>query len=306
MPEPRRPRSARAWSFARFLASGACLGLAGLLAHAARAEEAPTPPVHAGTKTYALVAAFPDRFSVVYEATPGDRGGAYVGRFRRSTLEGPAGTFNRIALAALQKAVSSRDPEAKHVYMAMPGATPRRVPAADREDFLLKRVASELEGMPARRDWHRIVVAVPYYRAHAFDRMPESLEGFGVFLQPNCESDPYSCSMRFRGAGPDAQTPEGETIRVNHFVAPYSYISIAILDPATLAVIDREHVYDHQKLYDPLGGLDLGQNIDRQVLAGKVVGLIEQSVGNAVARTELAGKVEIREIREVTPGRAPK
>lgn len=93
---------------------------------------------------------------------------------------------------------------------------------------------------------------------------------------------------------------------MNHWVAPFSFISIVVLDPATLAVVDREHVYDHQKLFDPTSdSLDLGQNLDKKFLAARAVGLIEQSVENAVSRTELAGKVEIREIREVTPGKAP-
>lgn len=185
----------------RFLALAACCGLACLLGNPARAEEAPNPAEIARTKTYALVAAFPDRFSVVYEVTPSNGTNVLVGRIRRSWLEAPAGTFNRIALAGLDKALAGRDPAGRRIYIAVPGATPRNLMAADREEFLLKRVAAELEKMPQRRDWHRIVVAVPYYRAHAFNGMPEKLEGFGVFLQPNCDSDPYSCAMKFRPPG---------------------------------------------------------------------------------------------------------
>jgi len=75
-----------------------------------------------------------------------------------------------------------------------------------------------------------------------------------------------------------------------------------VLDPVTLAVLDRERVFDHQKLFDPNSdSQDLGQNFDKKILAARVVHLIEKSVAKAVSQTELAGKVEIREIREVAP-----
>ena len=92
-------------------------------------------------------------------------------------------------------------------------------------------------------------------------------------------------------------------MQANFFVAPYSCVSIVILDPGTLAVLEREQILDHQKLFDPQSGtLDLAQNIPKDVLAGEVVQVIERSVASAISRTELAGKVEIREVREVKPG----
>lgn len=271
----------------------------------ARAEDPPPPP--ANPRTYALVAAFPDRFSVVYETRPGERAGASIrtDQYRRSTLEAPADTFNRVALAGLEKVVTRRDPGARFVALAHPGATPDGVVPADREEYLLQRVTAELRSQPRRAGWHRIVVALPAYRVLDRDGLPTRVEGFGLFMQPNCQSDPASCGLAFRpkGFGAKVRTPEGEETQANFFVAPYSCVSIVILDPATLAVLEREQVLDHQKLFDPLAGtLDLGQNIPKAVLAGQVVNVIERSVGSAIARTELAGKVEIHEVREVKPG----
>ena len=135
--------------------------------------------------------------------------------------------------------------------------------------------------MPQRRDWHRIVVALPAYRALDFDGMPGRLEGFGLFMQPNCQSDPRSCGLAVRPpSAPEAYGPDDQEVRANYFVAPFSYVSIVILDPATLAVLDREHKLDYRRYFDPVGGaLDLAQNIPKEVLAPKVVNLIERIPG---------------------------
>ena len=276
-----------------------------LAANDARAEGPAQPP--ANPRTYALVAAFSDRFGVVYQTRPGERAGASIrtDHYRRSTLEAPAGTFNRIALAGLEKVVSRRDPGARFAPMPQSGVTPDGMATADREEFLLGRVTAELRSLPQRGDWHRIVVALPAYRVLDRDGLPTRVEGFGLFMQPNCQGDPASCSLAFRpkGYGAGVRTPQGEETQANFFVAPYACISIVILDPVTLAVLDREQILDHQKLFDPLAGtLDLAQNIPKDVLAGEVVHVIERSVAGAISRTELAGKVEVHEVREVKPG----
>lgn len=283
----------------------ALLVLAALAGAGARAEDASPPP--ANPRAYALVAAFPDRFSVVYETRPGERAGASArtDQYRRSVLEAPAGTFNRIALAGLEKVVARRDPGARLVALAQSGLTPDGVVAADREEFLLRRVTAELQSRPRRSDWYRIVVALPGYRVLDRDGLPTRVEGFGLFMQPNCQSDPVSCGLAFRpkGHGALVRTPEGEETQASFFVAPYSCVSIVILDPGTLAVLDREQILDHRKLFDPQAGtLDLGQNIPKDILASEVVHVIERSVASAIARTELAGKVEIHEVKEVKPG----
>jgi hypothetical protein len=284
----------------------ALLLFAGLAGIDARAEDPSPPP--ANPRTYALVAVFPDQFHVAYETPPSERPAGFsnrVDQYRRTTLEAPSGTFNRVALAGLEKVIARRDPGARFVFLAKPGETPRGIAGVDREEFRLRRVREELQGLPQRSGWHRIVVVLPAYRVLDLDGMATRLEGFGLVMQPNCQSDPGSCGLAFRpkGSGATVRTPEGEEARASFFVAPYSYVSIVILDPGTLEVLEREHILDHQKLFDPQSGtLDLAQNIPKDVLAGQVVHVIERSVASAIDRTELAGKVEIREVREVKPG----
>ncbi len=276
-----------------------------------RARRIPPRPRRIPGRRYALVAAFPDQFHVVYETRSGDRPSGFsnrVDQYRRTTLEAPGGTFNRVALAALEKVIARRDPGARFVFLAKSGETPRGMAGVDREEFRLQRVREELQGLPQRSGWHRIVVALPTYRVLDHDGIAARVEGFGLFMQPNCQSDPGSCGLAFRpkGSGATVRTPEGEETRASFFVAPYSYVSVVILDPGTLAVLEREQILDHQKLFDPQAGtLDLGQNIPKAVLAGQVVHVIERSVASAVARTELAGKVEVHEMREVKPGPSP-
>jgi hypothetical protein len=281
----------------------------------AHAEEAAVPvtapaAAPAAPRTYALVAAFPDRFTVVHETPTRDRApGASdrVDKYRRSSLEAPAGIFSRIALASLERAVSRNDPGSRYAYLVQPGDTPARLGAAQHEEYLLRRVRSSLEAMPQRKDWYRIVVALPAYRALDVDGLPGRLEGFGLFMQPRCQSDPLSCDQRFRPpSSPPTRDPDGEEIQANYFVAPYSYVAIVLLDPATLEVIDRERKLDFQRHFDPQAAtLDLSVNLPPEVLAPKVVGLIERSIGGAIAQTELAGRVEIGTVKEVRPGASP-
>jgi hypothetical protein len=298
-------RAARTAPGLRDLAPIAWLALLGCAFTPGHAAES-APPPGPGARTYALVAAFSDRFQVVHQTTPRDRvpgSSIRTDEFRRVVLDAPGGTFNRVALAGLAKAVARHDPGARLVFLAQSGATPPGVAAPDREDFLLRRVAAELEGMPQRRDWHRIVVALPAYRALDFDGMPGRLEGFGLFMQPNCQSDPRSCGSALRPpSAPETYGPDDREVPANFFVAPFAFVAIVVLDPATLAVLDREHKLDYRRYFDPVAGtLDLSRNIPKETLAPKVVGLIERSLDTAISRTELAGKVEIRDVKEVKP-----
>ena len=249
---------------------------------------------------YALVALFGDRFNFIYEtrASPTPR----VDKFRREYTDAPAGTFNRIALGELDATFAKKEPESTRLLLSMPGDVPRGLGPSEREDYLLDRVRKQVQAMPERKGWYRIVVAMPAWESLEKSGLPGRLEGFGIFVQPNCQSHPKWCGMSLQGpSGPDAETPEGKAINANFYVAPYSFVTVVVLDPATLAVLDRQAAYNHKKMLDPMGtAVDIGRNIDQRVLAAKAVEQIGTSLREAVNGTELAGKVEVKDVRDVT------
>jgi hypothetical protein len=129
-------------------------------------------------------------------------------------------------------------------------------------------------------------------------------QGFGVFMQPLCQSMQGPCGMQTDGSTSSAaekvQTPSGEEIKANQFVAPYVFLKVWILDPRTLEVVDSQEIFEYQKLWDPKADtMDLSEVIPKRVLAAQIVKLAGQATEEAVKRSELRGKVEVKEKGEV-------
>jgi hypothetical protein len=105
----------------------------------------------------------------------------------------------------------------------------------------------------------------------------------------------------------DAVTSEDKPIKARTFLAPYSYITIWVLDPETLAVLDKQQGFDNQKLAEPLSKppLDLDQSNDQQqYLNRRIAGLISLSIGEAVIRSEVnakRGTVEVGDVKVIKP-----
>jgi hypothetical protein len=89
-------------------------------------------------------------------------------------------------------------------------------------------------------------------------------------------------------------------VKSDRYVAPYFFAKIWILDPQSLQVLDSEVVMDHTKYNDPdSDAMDQNQVLDRKFLLTKIVEQVEKSTTLAVSRTELRGKVEVKEKGEV-------
>ena len=243
------------------------------------------------TRIHALVAAVGDQFQVIYEEKST---GSSLPPFRRRTVEVGANQLNRIVLRSLDQAMEKADPGSERLYLAL---TPP--PNAD----AIAWIVGELEKIPQHAQWDSIVVATPGYQGLAVNRMPSRMRGLGLFAQPMCQSNPEACDRRevpFVGA--DAVTPDGKPIQANYFVAPFSLLDIRLLDPKTLAVIEKLESYDHQKFYDPKAvSSNMFDNVDKAALAQHIVSLVERSVTSAMAGSELRGKVDVRLLKEVKP-----
>lgn len=261
---------------------------AGSIAHA-------DPAPHQPARVYALVAAVGNRFSVVHEE---QSVGSHISPYRRATYEVGGNMINRLVLQGLDAAVARAEPESRRVYLS---TTPGRGG--------IEHVVAELAKLD-RANWDRILVAMPAYRSQSKERLASKLEGVGLFTQPQCQSDTGtrgrigSCDHGFRPpSGPEALTPEGKAIAANSFVAPFSFVEVWVLDPKTLAVLDRTTTYSHRKLADEKASLSGVIDGSRpEFLARQIVELVTRSVDEAVNGTAL-GTVEVREKGPVSPGR---
>jgi hypothetical protein len=273
--------------------------LIGLAAGEAGAES----PPEAKPRTYALLAAMGGQFTFVYQV---QHVGSHLSPYRRNAVDAPENVINRLVLQSLDDAVREIDPSGKRVYLALPAPQVDKVLPAQREEVAIGLVAAELEKMPQRLEWERIYVVTPAYSALKRDGMAEKLQGLGVYTQPlrSNREDFFGDASLDMHSGETVTTPDKLETKSSVYVAPYSYIEVWVLDPKTLAIIEKRATYDSQKLYDPMGSLDMSQNVDKKVLAQRIVSLIDRSVYKAVTGNERRGTVELRDGKVVTPAKA--
>ena len=277
-----------AGKFTRYVAV-AMLGLATLsVAQAAQGEK---------PATYALLSALGNRFEVIHV---GQQTGSHLEAAKREAYMADANLINRLVLQGLDRAVKRLDPDSHRVYLSMdPGWDSRyRGPRQKLPDSVLR----ELRKMD-RSSWDRLLVAVPAQRVEDKDGLGRRLQGMGLYVQPQCQSDMGfgnrmgSCENSFRPAsGPEAHTPKGETMAANNFIAPYTFLEVWVMDPRTLEVIDRSTHYGHRKLADDSGnitGLIAGWHDD--FLATQIVEVVQHAAREAVEDAGLRGKVQVHE-----------
>ena len=261
-------------------------------------------------KVYALVAAVGERFSFVHEVRHVD---SHLEPYRRSYVDLSDNFLNRSVLRGLDEAIAKIDPDSKRIYLTLAAAQVENVVPSERESVALSKIVAELEKMPQRLEWDRIIVVTPAYKLLEINGMATKLQGFGVFTEPLTGNriDLGQGETDFAQQGREAVvTPKGKAIQSKTYLAPFSYIEVWVLDPKTLAVIDKQRRFADQKFADPLSGsLDVNQSISKKFLAGRIANLIDESVGEAVMHSEInsrQGEVHVGEPRIVDPADARK
>jgi hypothetical protein len=283
--------------------SGICLGC--LVCELAHSEAASGTIEPATPRVYALVAAIGEQFSTVRAfATTG----THLSPYRRETSEVPNNILNRFALHSLDKAITAIEAASTRIYLSLPAAQMDGIAPSKRESVAIGAIVAALEKTPQRLEWDRIVVVTPAYRALDQDGLPSQLQGFGIFSEPRCQA---GCDFRRPDIGEppggvEALTSEDKTIRARTFLAPFSYVTVWVLDPKTLAVLDKQQSFDNQKLAEPeyKPRLDLTNGDAQKYLLGRIANLIELSVGAAVMHSEINlrhGDVRVSPIREINP-----
>ena len=272
-------------------------------------QTAPEPTAPAKPRVYALVAAIGEHFDQVHEvASTGSHLSPY--RHRTSTVQNNA--LNRLALHSLDKAIATIDPLSTRIYLALPAALMDGVAPSERDNVAIAAVVAALENMPQRLEWDQIVVATPAYRALNQNAMAGKLQGFGVFNEQVCQAcgSPFSIVPSWLDVEPPggvaATTMDNKTIQARTFIAPFSYIEVWVLDPKTLAVLDKQQAFDSQKLAEPSykPPLDVSDADVQKYLANRFVNLVELSIGEAVMHSEvslLRGKVDVGPVRAIEP-----
>jgi hypothetical protein len=271
------------------------------LAHGEDAIESTTP---AKPRIYALVAAVGDQFTY---ATEVQSTGTHLNPVRSTPFEIPKNVLNRVVLNGLDSAINTLDPASQRAYFALSAARMDGIPKPKQESAALESVVAELNKMPERLNWYRILVATPTYESLAQNKMPGKIMGLGMFDQPLCQAECYNRGDEINPEpldGVSALTSEDKTTRARTFVAPFSYINVWVLDPKTLEVLDRQRSLDHQKLAESVNTPRMSQTETQAYLARRIIGLVETSASEAVLRSDAnlrRGEVEIRTIKRVPP-----
>ena len=251
------------------------------------------PANPARPRVHALIAAVGEQFTLIQQKP---NVGSHLPPFERVSVKVEGNKLNRAVLVALNDAIASTDPASKRIFMTLPAATMDGATISEREAFAIGQVVGFLEKMPERLDWDSIVVATPAYKAFQLNGIPGQLAGFGVYYQPLHGNRDFITGVHDfdEYLGEESVTPENKTVRNLRFTAPFSFIEIWVLDPKTLAVLDRQRRFDNRKLYDPFSdAVSIRHNISDAVLVKNISSLIMRSVAAAVLHTDILTRREI-------------
>jgi hypothetical protein len=292
----------------RRIVGAAALILVGLSTGLAYSQPTTDSPASSKPRLYALIAAVGEQITEAYEV---QSTGSHLSPFRQSRSHVPNNALNRFVLHSLDVAIENVDPESQRVYLSLSAVPMDGVPAPKQDSFALGIIVAELEKIPERLNWDRIVIATPAYESLARNGMPGKIRGFGMFAQPLCQAgcpkpgDPYPAGIDAEPLdGVAAVTSDDTAIRAKTFLAPFSYIEVWVLDPNTLAVLDRQQSFDHQKLAEPIYTAPMSEGDLQRYLARRATALIETSISAAVMRSEVnlrRGTVELGPLKDVTP-----
>jgi hypothetical protein len=173
-------------------------------------QAATEPANSAKPRVYALVAAVGEQFSFVSEV---QSTGSRLSPYRRRSVEVPNNILNRFALHGLDKAIANIDPDSSRIYMAFFAAQMAGIAPSEREGVAISKIVAELEKMPQRLEWDRIVIATPAYRALELNGLASKLQGFGLFSEPLCQGRCGDDLHQLGQDGVEAVTSEDKTIK---------------------------------------------------------------------------------------------
>ena len=263
----------------------------------AELEKAPMPAAPAALPddkkaVYAIASAIGGQLSYIVAK---QQVGTHLDPYERTTLQVPDYTLDAIVMRGLDRVVGRRFPDTERVFMRLNPTQLEGVPAHDRERVAFERLTDELQRMPQRAQWDRIVIVTPHYRGFERAGLAGKLQGVGVFVQ-GLNSDGIDSNGYHDVIEPDG-TPGAR--RKNNYIALYYYAKLFILDAKTLQVLESSPWLIDEKIYNSNSdAVNIEKSLTIEQLSGRLEVFAENASTQALSRT-LGGTVVPGEITPV-------
>jgi hypothetical protein len=259
-------------------------------------QVAPAVTENSGKAVVAIASAIGGQLSYVVAK---QQTGSRLDPYERTTLAIPDYTLDAIVMRGIDRVVARRFPDTDRVFMRLNPKQLDDVAAPDRERVAFERLTAELQKMPGRDKWDRIVVVTPHYRGFERAGLASKLQGVGVFVQ-GLNDDSVSTRGHFEVIEPDG-TPGAS--RKNNYIALYYYATLYILDAKTLQVIESVPWLIDEKINNSQSdAVNIAKSLTIDQLSGRIEVFAEKASGDALAKT-LRGTVVPGEITPVPPAR---
>ncbi|MEP6608983.1 MAG: hypothetical protein ABJA83_09925 [Burkholderiaceae bacterium] len=265
-------------------------------------KASPPQPVGSGEKkpVFAIASAIGGQLNYVAAK---QNVGSNLDPYERTTLPVSDYTLDAIVMRGIDRVIARRFPDTDRVFMRLDPNQLDGVPPADRERVAFERLTAELQKMPTRAEWDRIIVVTPHYRGFERDGLGSKLHGVGMFVQDLNDGDSQSegpWEGKYSVVEPDG-TPGKQ--RRNRYIALYYYAKLFILDAKTLQVLESSPWLIDEKIYNSSSdAINIARSLTIEQLSNRLEVFAEKASSEALSRT-LRGTVVPGEIKPVLPGR---
>ena len=268
-----------------------------LVVSSAIAAGAPAPA--APKRTWVLISAVGGTLSYVREKFST---GSNLDPHARFSINVPGYALDASVFKGLESVVMANDPAAEIVYARLDPRELENVPAYRKGEIAIGKLAAALDKLPARKDWHRIVIMTPEFVRPEHEGLGSKLGGIGIYVKGLETAFPGEYDLQDRHE--KMVTPRGDPTRGQTFIAPYLNARVWVLDANTMEVLDTSERYDFVKIHDPMA---TEQDIEKAIPPEELVPIMEKFVERSAARTlrEAIGVVTVSDPKLVEEKKPP-
>ena len=260
------------------------------------AKPLPAPQSGSGEKkaVYAIASAIGGQLNYIVAK---ERVGSNLDPYERTTVKQPDYALDAIVMRGLDRVLGRRFPDTERVFMRLNPSQLDGVPSHERERVAFERLTAELQQMPQRAMWDRIVIVTPHYRGFERAGLGSKLHGVGVFVQ-GLNTDSASSEGRYEVVEPDGTAGK---MRKNNYIALYYYATLFILDAKTLQVLESSPWLIDEKINNTSSdAIDIAKSLTMEQLSSRLEVFAEKASDEALTRT-LGGVVVPGEIKPLPP-----
>lgn len=257
----------------------------------------PAPPPAAAPaapkQVWALISAVGNKLSYVRERA---QTGSHFEPYQRYTVDMPGTQVDGAVFRGLENIVRRNDPDAEVIYARLNPEELKGVTAHERGDVAIGKLASALDKMPERQNWHRIVIITPKFVRTEREGLASKLEGIGFFVK---RFDTTLDPAEYGTQGDENMVDlEGKPSRGKTYIAPYFNAQVWVLDAKTMEVLETSERYDFQKIHDPMS---TALNVEASIPLDRLAQSMEKFVERAAERSlrEAIGVVTVSDPKAV-------